>query len=120
MIFTLDNSNGSANILQRIARALPATILLAALAAPLTASATPHSRVENQRDRIQNGYRGGSINRTQYQHDISRLDTIRQKMQADRRQNDGHLTSLERHQFYQKLNRNGEHINDQRHNQPPA
>lgn len=90
------------------------------MAVPLTASATPHSRVENQRDRIQNGYRGGSINRTQYQHDVGRLDAIRQKMQADRQQNGGHLTSLERHQFYQKLNRNGEHINDQRHNQPPA
>lgn len=115
-----NDSNESTNILQRIARALPATLLLAALAAPLAASATPHSRVENQRDRIQNGYRGGSINRTQYQHDIGRLDAIRQKMQTDRQQNGGHLTSLERHHFYQKLNRNGEHINDQRHNQPPA
>ncbi len=108
-------------MLQRFVRALPAAILLAALAAPIAASATPHARVENQRDRLQAGYRGGSINYSQYHHDINRLDTIRQQMQNDRQQNGGRLTSLQRHQFYQKLNRNSKRIYDQRHNQaPPA
>jgi hypothetical protein len=93
-------------------------LLMAALGAPLSASATVHSRVENQRDRINNGYNNGGINRRQYSRDMARLRTIRHQTRTERRQDGGHLTHQERERSYRELNGLGERINDQRHNQP--
>ncbi len=107
-------------MLKRLYRALPATLLLATLAVPLSAAATPpavHSRVENQRDRINQGYHNGGISRQQHTQDINRLQSVRQQLQAQRQRNGGHLTPQEREHANQRLNRLGEHIYDQRHDQ---
>ncbi|MBV8725529.1 MAG: hypothetical protein JO078_05995 [Candidatus Eremiobacteraeota bacterium] len=107
-------------MLKRLYRALPATLLLATLAVPLSAVAappSPHMRVENQRDRITRGYQNGGISQKQHTQDIARLQAIRQQMKAQRERNGGHLTPQQREHAYQRLNHLGEHIYDQRHDQ---
>lgn len=107
-------------MLQGLYRALPVTLLLATLAVPLSATASPpspHMRVENQRDRITRGYHNGGISQQQHSQDIARLQAIRQQMQAERQRNGGHLTAQQREHAYQRLNHLGEHIYDQRHDQ---
>ena len=105
--------------MNRLLRALSAALLLASLAVPIAAQASPPSRVENQYDRIQKGSKNGSIGSLQYRRDMIRWHAIRQQMRAYWHHDNGPMTQRQRSAIYREQNGLGERIHDQRHQQPP-
>ena len=104
---------------KRFSRALSATLLLASLAAPMAAHASPPSRVENQYDRINKGYGNGSISGLQYRRDLIRWHAIRQQMRAYWHHDKGPMTQQQRQAIYREQNGLGERVYDQRNQRPP-
>jgi hypothetical protein len=98
--------------------------LTAACAAPLAAGAvpTPHryttvpSRVENQRDRIQQGVKSGQLTFAEYMRARASLRSIQQQRMRDLRANDGTLTAAQRAQIRHRLNVNSSRIWFLKHN----
>ena len=93
-------------------------LLFATLAAPLAANASPPSRLHAELNRIQAGYKNGSLNTTQYKTDMVRWRGIRRQMRHDWRRNDGPLKTGQRQVILRDESRLGERIQDQRQRPP--
>jgi hypothetical protein len=73
-------------------------------------------RIEQQRDRIQQGVRSGQLTFGEYMRDRARLAAIQRQRITDMRRNGGHLTNAERAQLQRKLNRDSWRIWFTKHN----
>ncbi|HTJ26380.1 MAG TPA: hypothetical protein VMA36_09450 [Candidatus Limnocylindria bacterium] len=96
---------------------LVSTALLAALVAPLAASAGEvQNRIDTQQHRINQGVRSGSLTNGE----TNRLQRSENRIQAERnydlRRNDGHLTAGERVRLNRQENRVSARIYDDKHN----
>jgi hypothetical protein len=99
-------------------KAFVATALLAALVAPLAASAGEvEQRVDNQQHRINQGVRNGSLTYGEYHRLDNGLDHIQAQRARDLRRNDGHLTPAEYRQLNREQNRLSDRISFDKHNQ---
>ncbi|MGA8533089.1 MAG: hypothetical protein WB615_03145 [Candidatus Tumulicola sp.] len=105
-------------MLKRFSRALSATLLLASLAVPLAANASPPARLHTEFGRIHEGLKNGSLNKTQFKGDMIRWRGIRRQMRHDWHHNGGPLTKAQQKAIFRDENRLGERIHDQRQ-QPP-
>lgn len=103
---------------KRFFRALSTTLLLASLTIPLAAQASPPSRLHTEFNRINEGFKNGSLNRTQHKADMIRWRGIRRQMRHDWHRDDGPLTKSQRKAIFRDENRLGGRIHDQR--QRPA
>jgi hypothetical protein len=100
-------------VLKRFARALSATLLLASLAIPLSAQASPPSRLHTEYNRIHEGYKNGSLSRTQLKTDMVRWRGIRRQMRHDWRHDGGAMTKGQQKAIFRDENRLGGRIHDQ-------
>lgn len=90
-------------------KAIISTALLAALVAPLAASAGEvENRIDDQQARINQGVRNGSLTYGEYRRLDNGLDRIQAERNRDLRRNDGHLTPAE----YRSLNRQENALSD--------
>ena len=92
--------------------------LLAVFVAPLAANAGEvQNRINDQRGRINQGVRNGSLTGGEY----NRLDRSENRIQAERnrdlRQNGGHLTAGEHQSLNRQENRQSRRIYFDKHNQ---
>jgi hypothetical protein len=106
-----------------IRRLLGLGALAAAFAAPVASSAAPThryttvpSRVENQRDRIQQGVKSGQLTLAEYMRARAGLRAVQQQRMKDLRANDGRLTTAQRAQLRRELNVNSARIWFLKHN----
>ena len=98
-------------------KAFVATALLAALVAPLAASAGEvEQRVDNQQHRINQGVRNGSLTYGEYHRLDNGLDHIQAQRARDLRRNDGHLSPAEYRQLNREQNRLSDRISFDKHN----
>ncbi|MDB5092913.1 MAG: hypothetical protein JWO85_1014 [Candidatus Eremiobacteraeota bacterium] len=98
-------------------KAFVATALLAALVAPLAASAGEvEQRVDNQQHRINQGVRNGSLTYGEYHRLDNGVDHIQAQRARDLRRNDGHLTPAEYRQLNREQNRLSDRISFDKHN----
>ncbi len=72
-------------------------------------------RVENQRDRINQGVRNGQITPGQAAADRARDRRVERQLHRDERQNGGHITKGQQAQLNRELNHNSNKIYNQRH-----
>lgn len=90
-------------------KALISTALLAALVAPLAASAGEvQNRINDQQGRINQGVRNGSLTYGEYHRLDNGLDRIQAQRNRDLARNDGRLTPGE----YRSLNRQENRLSD--------
>jgi hypothetical protein len=96
-------------------KALVATALLAALVAPLAASADGRveQRIDNQQKRINQGVRNGSLTYREYHRLDNGLDRIQAQRARDLR--DGRLSPAEYRQLNREENRLSDRIYYQKH-----
>jgi hypothetical protein len=73
-------------------------------------------RLENQRDRIQKGVRNGQLTRSEYMHDMSRVQSAARTYRTDLRQNNGQLNRQDRQGVRSALRKSSEGIHYTRHN----
>jgi len=93
-----------------------APILLGALLLPIAANAQGiNARRENQRDRIQQGVRSGSLTRRETRYLNRREARIARSERHDRRSG-GHLTAAERANIQRRLNGESRAIYRDKHN----
>lgn len=108
-------------MLKRFSRALSITLLLASLAIPLAANASsPPARLHTEFNRIHQGFKNGSLNRTQFKTDTVRLRGIRRQMRHDWHHNGGPMTKGQQKAIVRDENRLGGRIKDQRQQSPPV
>lgn len=98
-------------------KALISTALLAALVAPLAASAGEvENRIDNQQARINQGVRNGSLTYGEYHRLDNGLDRIQTERNRDLRRNDGRLTPAEYRSLNRQENRLSDRISYDKHN----
>jgi|SRR5581483_514652 len=102
----------------RFLRALSATLLLAGLALPIAAQPTAPVRLHNEYKRIQEGYKNGTLNRTQFKTDMVRWRGIRRQMRHDWHRDSGPMTNSQRKGIYRDERRLSGRIHNQRQNPP--
>ena len=73
------------------------------------------NRLHTQQQRIHAGVRDGQISHRQARRDERRVATVRRERNRDLRRNGGTLTPHQYHSLNRQLNRNSNHIYDQRH-----
>ena len=99
-------------------RMLAATLLLAGLALPLAAQPAAPTRLHNEYNRIQEGYKNGSLNRTQFKTDLVRWRGIRRQMRHDWHRDNGAMRNGQRTVIYRREQRLGARIHRQRQSPP--
>jgi hypothetical protein len=99
------------------AKTLVSAALLAALVAPLAASAGEvQNRINNENGRINQGVRNGSLTYGEYHRLDNSADHIQAERNRDLRRNDGHLTPAEYRQLNRQQNRLSDRISFDKHN----
>jgi hypothetical protein len=105
-------------VLTRFSLALVTSLLFAGLAIPLAANASPPARLHTEFNRIHEGYKNGTLNRTQFKTDMVRWRGIRRQMRHDWHR-DGHaLNKSQSHAISRDENRLSGRIRDQRQSPP--
>ena len=74
-----------------------------------------NQRVANQRQRINQGVKNGTMTKGQARRDRRQLDQMKQQEHADVKANGGHLTKQEQRQFNREENGESGKIYDQKH-----
>ncbi len=73
-----------------------------------------NQRLENQETRTDAGVNSGTITAKQEERDQARDAKVSQEESADEAKHNGHLTKKEQRHMNRQLNRNSEHIKDQK------
>jgi hypothetical protein len=79
-----------------------------------------NKRVKNQRARINQGVKNGTLTQQQAQQLRANDNAIKQQEHADVKANGGYLTKGEQKQFNQEENANSKLIYDEKHPAPPV
>jgi len=74
-----------------------------------------NGRVANQRARINQGVKNGTMTKAQARQDRQQLDQMKAQEHADVKANGGHLTKGEQRQLNQEENANSRMIHDEKH-----
>ena len=99
------------------ARSIAGIATLAIAALPLVASASPHSRVVRQHQRIEQGIKSGQLTNFEAQRDTSRLDAINAQRRAWLDAQGGTLTDAQKTQIQSELNNSSRAILFTKHNE---
>jgi hypothetical protein len=76
-----------------------------------------NTRVDNQRERINQGLKNGTLNKQEAQQLRANDRTIKQQEHADVKANGGYLTRAQQKQINQEENANSQLIHDEKHPQ---
>src|SRR6516162_2606926 len=76
-----------------------------------------NTRVDNQRERINQGLKNGTLDKQQAQQLLANDRAIKQQEQADVKANGGYLTGAQQKQINQEENANSQLIHDEKHPQ---
>lgn len=106
-------------MLTRIFRTFLATLLLGSLALPVAAQPSAPSRLHNEYNRIHEGYKNGTLDRTQYKTDLVRFRHIRHQMRHDWQRDGGPMHNGQRKAIYRDEQRLSQRIHTQRRGNPP-
>ena len=98
-------------------RSLAGIATLAIAGLPLFASASPHSRVHRQHQRIDQGEKSGQLTNFEAQRDTTRLDAINAQRKAWLNAQGGKLTDAQKNELHSELNNSSRAILFTKHNE---
>jgi hypothetical protein len=104
------------NMFSKTALAAAALTFALSAGAMTAGAATIHQRKENQQARIANGVKNGSLSPRETAHLEGREAHLNHEIAADRRGDDGHLTTGERATINHQQNRISRSIYRDKHN----